>query len=142
MADKAIADKAFDTEKARLEALGAQLEKDKSMSENAKQNTTNQLASATEENEAAVAGLASDLKSAILALMASKAENVASRSALLAAQATKMKELLETHATTIAGWDAKISAAEKEKAGLQSEAGDLSAAIATTGGLATRHMER
>merc|ERR1719486_1641875 len=103
------------------------------MSEDAKSNATNQLASATEENEAAVAGLASDLRNAILALMASRAENVASRSALLAAQATKMKELLETHATTIAGWDAKISAAEKEKANLQGEAGDLSAAIATTG---------
>merc|ERR1719161_3246410 len=103
------------------------------MSEQAKQNATNSLTSATEENEAAVAGLASDLRNVILALMASKAENVASRSALLAAQAVKMKELLETHATTIAGWDAKISAAESEKANLQGEAGDLSAAIATTG---------
>merc|ERR1711862_806061 len=103
-ADKVIADKSFDTEKARLESLKTQLQKDKSVAEEAKQNGTNALASATEENEAAVAGLASDLRSAILSLQASKAENVASKSALLAAQATKMKELLETHAATIAAW--------------------------------------
>jgi len=131
-ADKENADKSFDTEKSRLEALKAQLQKDKSIAEEAKQNATQSLSSATQENEAAVAGLTSDLRNAILALMASKAENLASKSALLAAQATKMKELMETHAATIAAWDAKILTAETEKARLQQESGDLSAAIAST----------
>jgi len=128
-ADKENADKAFEAELQRLQALKAQLQKDKGIAEQAKQTATNALASATEENEAAVAGLKGELRNGILALQTSRAENVASKSALLAAQAVKMKELLETHATTIAGWDAKILTTKNEHAAMQKEAGDLSHAI-------------
>merc|ERR1719408_824274 len=90
-ADKENADKAFEAELQRLQALKAQLQKDKGIAEQAKQTATNALASATEENEAAVAGLKGELRNGILALQTSRAENVASKSALLATQAVKMK---------------------------------------------------